>query len=108
MGKNAGFTAVAILTLALGMGANTAIFSVVHSVLLRSLPIRRRNQLIFIRQQEKEAGHRGFVVLRQGDRGLSRPKSDSLRLGEYHAMSFTLSARRPGACAHRRRLRQLL
>src|SRR5579862_3905989 len=59
--RSPGFTVVAALTLTIGIGANSAIFSIIDTILLRPLPYRNPGQLIRLYETEAAPGHYPFA-----------------------------------------------
>jgi putative ABC transport system permease protein len=88
--RSPGYTGAAVIILALGIGANTAMFSVLHGVLLQPLPYRNGHELVLVQHGDR--------VIPAGGAGVSIPELFEYRarltsvkdLIEHHGMSFTL------------------
>src|ERR1700675_1781896 len=90
LAKSRGFTAVAVLTLALGIGANTAIFSIINTVLLRPLPYANPEQLINISASNPEKGLTGIAVSYTKLQHLQQLTRTMESVGAYYSLSLNL------------------
>lgn len=89
LGKNPGFTIVAAITLALGIGANTAVFSVVHSVLLKSLPYPDAQNLVVLNEYSVRNGGMSVSWMDFGD--WQTQASDFESMSVYHQRHFVFT-----------------
>jgi putative ABC transport system permease protein len=91
--KNRGFALLAILTLGLGIGANTAIFSVIYGVLLKPLPYTDSDRLVLIRQSAPLIGRADAGVSIKEYFTYRDQASEFEALVEFHQMNFDLLKR---------------
>jgi hypothetical protein len=85
---NRGYAAAVIATMALGIGANSAIFSVVNAVVLQPLPYERGEDLVLLRQEQARIENAGFAIKDIDDIKASTSALDAVV--EDHNMYFIL------------------
>jgi putative ABC transport system permease protein len=93
LAKNRGFALLAIVTLGLGIGANTAIFSVIYGVLLKPLPYADSDRLVLIRQSAPLVGRADAGVSIKEYFTYRDQAADFDGLVEFHQMNFDLLKR---------------
>ena len=87
--RKPGVTAVAIITLALGIGANTAIFTVTHALLLKPLPYDHADQLVLLNENNLSRGWTSFSALAARTSSIgARRRSRSTRLAAWGGRAF--------------------
>ena len=91
--KNPAFAVMAVLTLGLGIGANTAIFSVINGVLLKPLPYENGNRLLLIQQSAPQINQTNFGVSIKELYDYRAELASFDGLVEFHQMSFDLLRR---------------
>src|ERR1700681_4495461 len=90
LARSKGLTVIVVLTLALGIGANAAIFSVVRGVLLRPLVNREENRLIYIRQSAPGIGAENVAFSVPEIQDLRRRVRTLGALGDFSTVGFTM------------------
>ena len=97
LNRSRGFAAIAILTLALGIGANTAIFSVIDSILLEPLPFPQQDRLVQLKDSSGTNYPKGWIrAYQQRVRSLSSTSAYTLN-SEFNLTGVTSSARAFGS-----------